>query len=195
MPLTIRQRLGIGALLALAMLATRINHFAPVPDASWAIFFVAGFYLRGLGRWVFPALMALAVAIDAYVIQAAGMSFWNHYCVSVAYWFLVPAYLSLWFGGSLLAKYGTGLSARTLGLLAGSFLVATSLCFLLSNGSFYWLSDTVTNATWAGWMKNLGDWYLPYLRTAGMYVAGAAVVHVVVALVARELVPARAAVR
>jgi hypothetical protein len=194
MSLSIRQRLGIGALLALAMLATRVNHFAPLPDASWAVFFVAGFYLRGFGRWVFPLGMALAVAVDAYVIRAAGLSFWDHYCVSVAYWFLVPAYLAMWFGGSLLARHYAGLSARSLGLLAASVLVATSTCYLVSNGSFYWLSDSVANATLAGWGKNLGDWYLPYLRTASMYVAVAAGVHVVVALVARELAPARRAI-
>jgi hypothetical protein len=193
MTLSIRQRLAIGTLLALVMVATRVNHFAPIPDASWAVFLAAGFYLRGNGRIVFPLLMALAVAVDAYVINAAGLSFWNHYCVSVAYWFLVPAHLAMWFGGSLLAKAYDGLTARTLGLLAASFLVATSACFLVSNGSFYWLSDTVTNATFPGWIKNFSDWYLPYLRTTGIYVAIFAFVHVVGVLVARELSPAKRA--
>src|SRR5690606_36139481 len=60
---------GILALLAVVMLATRINHFGALPDASWAVFFIAGFYLRGWGRWAFPLLMALAVAIDYVVIS------------------------------------------------------------------------------------------------------------------------------
>src|SRR5689334_388759 len=126
MSLSLRQRLGIAALLAFVMLATRINHFAPVPDASWAVFFAGGFYLRGLARWAFPALMVLAVAIDAYVISASGLSFWDHYCVSAAYWFLVPAYLAMWLGGLLLARQYRGLSVRTLGALAGLVLVSAS---------------------------------------------------------------------
>jgi hypothetical protein len=105
----------------------------------------------------------------------------------------VPSYLAMWLGGSVLAKRQRGLAWTTLAWLVPVFVVATSTCFVLSNGSFYWLSDVVANPTLAGWGKNLGDWYLPYLRTAGMYVAGAVVVHVVVALVARELAPAKSA--
>jgi hypothetical protein len=195
MTLSNRQRVAIGALLALVMLATRVNHFVPVPDASWAVFLVAGFYLRGAGRWVFPAFMALAVAVDAYVITAAGQDFWSHYCVSIGYWFLVPSYLAMWFGGSLLRRAYDGLTPRALGLLVASFAVATSTCFVLSNGSFYWLSDVVAQPTMGGWFTNLGHWYLPYLRSAGMYVAGAAVIHVVVTLLVRERAPSRALAR
>ncbi|MGH8472507.1 MAG: hypothetical protein ACREVJ_08675, partial [Gammaproteobacteria bacterium] len=56
-----RSALAIGLTLALLMAATRSHHFAAtlhLPDASWAVFFLAGFYLRPL--WVFPALLALA---------------------------------------------------------------------------------------------------------------------------------------
>ncbi len=47
-------------LLAALMAATRVHHFASIPDASWAVFFAAGFYLRTQWRWAFPALMAIA---------------------------------------------------------------------------------------------------------------------------------------
>ena len=40
------QRAIILSLLVLLMAGTRLNHFAPVPDASWAVFFIGGFYLR-----------------------------------------------------------------------------------------------------------------------------------------------------
>jgi hypothetical protein len=186
-------RLGIGLGLALVMLATRVNHFNVVPDASWAVFFLAGFYLRPQARWAFPLAMALAVAADWWVIRQTGMNFWDHYCMSVAYWFLVPSYAALWFGGSVLAKAYRGLHWRSLGALVATFGLAVSACFVLSNGSFYWLSDSVANATLAGWGKNLGDWYLPYLYTAAMYVAGAALIHVVVAMLAPKAAPAPAA--
>jgi hypothetical protein len=193
MSLSNPQRLGIGLLLAVVMLLTRVNHFGVVPDASWAVFFLGGYYLRPQSRWAFPVGMVLAVLVDWYVIGTSGQSFWAHYCVSVAYWFLVPSYLAMWLGGSVLARLQRGAGWNALAWLVPVFVVATSACFVLSNGSFYWLSDVVAAPTLAGWGKNLGDWYLPYLFTAGMYVSAAAVIHVAVALVAREPAPAKPA--
>ena len=178
---------GILALLAVVMLATRINHFGALPDASWAVFFVAGFYLRGWGRWAFPLLMALAVAIDYVVISGQGIAFWSHYCVSTAYLFLLPAYVAPWLGGSWLRKHYQGLGMRELGLLAGSSVVAASLCFLVSNGSFYWISANVPSRSFGGWLENMGDWYLSYLGTTLVYVGVAAVLHVATVLAARAM--------
>ncbi|MCI0354802.1 MAG: hypothetical protein L0099_07175, partial [Acidobacteria bacterium] len=84
--------------LASLMAATRIPAMGAMlhlQDASWAVFFIAGFYLKGQWRWAFPLLMAEAVGIDYCVIQYTGIS---NYCVTVAYWFLVPAYATLWLG-------------------------------------------------------------------------------------------------
>ncbi|MEO6927038.1 MAG: hypothetical protein ABI129_10270, partial [Rhodanobacter sp.] len=91
MATTPTQRLGIFALLALVMAATRLHHFDALPDASWGVFFLAGFWLRGSARWAFPLLIAEAVLVDFFVITGSGLDFWSHYCVSPAYWFL-PAY-------------------------------------------------------------------------------------------------------
>ena len=182
-------RAGILLILALVMLATRINHFGALPDASWAVFFVAGFYLSGRShfRWAFPLLMTLAVLIDYAVITAQGLSFWSHYCVSPAYWFLLPSYAALWLGGTWLRSHCHGLHARDLGLLLASVVVAASVCYLFSNGSFYWLSASVPARSFGGWMENLGDWYLPYLRTTLMYVGVAAALHVATTLAAKSL--------
>ena len=191
MSLTPLQRAGIFLILALVMTATRVNHFAALPDASWAVFFAAGFYLRGSARWAFPLLMALAVLIDFFVITGQGIDFWSHYCVSIAYWFLVPAYLALWFGGSLLRRMYRGLGVRELALLAVLLVVAVSVSYLISNGSYYWLSDTWMAGgklrSFGGWIENLGDWYLGYLRTGAMYVGIAAVLHVGVVLAVRSV--------
>ena len=192
MNLSTRQQSGILLTLALVMIGTRVNHFSALPDASWALFFVGGFYLRGIARLAFPALMVLAVLVDWFVISRSGASFWNHYCVSAAYWFLLPAYLSLWLGGLWLARQYDGLRLRNLGLLLVSFTVAISACFLISNGSFYWLSDSVANPSLAGWTKNLGDWYLPYLYTASVYVGITTLVHVAYAQFARAAANASA---
>ncbi|OZB61365.1 MAG: hypothetical protein B7X39_02945 [Lysobacterales bacterium 14-68-21] len=184
--MTQTQRLGIFSILALVMAATRLHHFDAIPDASWGVFFLAGFWLRGSARWAFPLLMALAVLVDFFAITSQGLSFWSHYCVSAGYWFLVPSYFALWLGGSWLARHQAGLHASTLGLAALALLVSEGVCYLLSNGSFYWLSPvTVAARSLNGWFANLGDWYLPFLGTTAMYVAIGAVFHVLVTLLAR----------
>jgi len=191
MTLSTPQRAGILAILAIVMIATRVNHFAALPDASWAVFFVAGFYLRGSFRWAFPILMALAVLVDFFVITGQGIDFWSHYCVSIGYWFLVPAYLALWLGGSLLRRMYRGLGVRGLALLGAFAIVAMSVSYAISNGSYYWLSDTWMAGgklrSFGGWVENLGDWYLPYLQTTLTYVAIGAVLHVATVLAARSI--------
>ncbi|WP_445144587.1 hypothetical protein [Dyella sp. Tek66A03] len=191
MAMTQTQRLGIFLALALVMAATRIhlslfNH--DVRDASWAVFFLAGFWLRGSFRWAFPLLMAGAVLTDYLVINGQGIDFWSHYCVSVAYWFLIPAYLSLWMGGSWLARHQRGLSMSTLGLAAVALLVSQLVCYVLSNGSFYWLSNSVPlPRSFSAWFENLGDWYLPFLGTTALYVGIGALAHVLVTQLSRTL--------
>lgn len=171
-------RYAIFALLAVVMAGTRINHFAPLPDASWLVFFAAGFYLSRAWRWAFPLLIVEAVLIDYLVISSQGLSFWQHYCVSAAYWFLVPAYLAMWYGGRWLARNYRGLGARELAFAVVAFLVAVNLCYLISNGSFYWLSNSVPlPRSFSAWMENLGDWYLTYLTSQSVYFGIAVAVH------------------
>lgn len=172
------QRVFVLSVLVLLMVATRINHFAPVPDASWAVFFIGGFYLRSWTRWAFPLLMLLAVAVDWVVISRLGINFWQHYCVSAAYWMLIPAYFVMWSGGLLLRRYYRAGSWRSLGLFAASLVGSVALCHLIAQGSFYWISASVSEPTVAGWYKNYSDWLLPYLRTAAIYSVAAAMIQV-----------------
>jgi len=174
------QRAFILSLLVLLMAGTRINHFAPVPDASWAVFFIGGFYLRNWTRWAFPLLMGLAVVVDWAVISSQGMNFWQHYCVSAAYWMLIPAYFAMWAGGLLLRRYYSGASLKSLGLLAVTVIGSVALCHLIAQGSFYWISASVAEPSFAGWAKNYSDWLLPYMQSAAMYIGAAALVQVAV---------------
>ena len=186
MATTQSQRLGIFSVLALVMAATRLHHFDAIPDASWGVFFLAGFWLRGSARWAFPLLMAEAVLVDFFAITSQGLSFWSHYCVSPGYWFLLPSYFALWMGGSWLARHQAGLRASTLGMAAIALLMSEAACYLLSNGSFYWLSPTTAAArSLDGWFANLGDWYLPFLGTTALYVGIGAAFHVLATLLAR----------
>ena len=65
-----------------------------------------------------------------------------------------------------------------LAVLVASLLGSVVVCHRLSQGSFYWLSDSVADPTFAGWWKNYSDWLLPYLRTTAIYVGLAVIVHV-----------------
>ena len=170
-------------LLALLLAATRINHFGALPDASWAVFFIAGFYLSKQMRWVFPGLMALAVAVDYFVISNSGINFWTHYCVSPGYWFLLPAHFAMWMGGAALTRLADRSKGLALAALAPSLLLAVVLCHLFAQGGFYWFSshwfaEGATAATLAGWWKNYTDWLPAYLTTAAIYVGVASVMHI-----------------
>jgi hypothetical protein len=164
--------------LSLVMGATRFPGLASnwhLHDASWATFFAGGFYLRAHWRWAFPALMSVAVAIDMAAIRFYGV---DNYCVTAAYWFLVPAYAALWSGGNWL-RARSSCDGQGLTFLLMSFVCSVSVCFLVSNGSFYWLSGRVANPSWEGWAVNAIAWYWPFTRVALAYVAAAAFIHVI----------------
>lgn len=186
---TTLQRATILSLLVLLMAATRshvFNHFTPVPDASWAVFLIAGFHLRSWSRLVLPGLLALAVAIDWAVITGQGMSFWSHYCVSAGYWMLLPAHAAMWAAGAWLRRGYGGASVAALGRLAAAVVLATATCHLLAQGGFYWLSNAVAEPTFAGWALNYGHWFLPYLSATAMFVALAAIAQVVAEAISRH---------
>ncbi|MDO4710278.1 MAG: hypothetical protein Q4B94_10890 [Pseudomonadota bacterium] len=172
------------------MAVTRFNHFDALPDGSWAAFFIGGHALRRFTAWAFPLLMLLAITVDVWVIQGQGISFWQHYCVSIAYWMLIPAYFCLWAGGMWLAGQ-TGSAAKRIALGAISLLLAVALCQLISQGSFYWLSDSVPHKSFSGWFRNYSTWLWPYLQTTTLYVAAAAGIGAAFAAIARPTQTAR----
>jgi hypothetical protein len=178
MTLSIPARIGLFLALAAFMALTRFNHFGALPDASWAVFLAAGFYLRQQWRWAFPALMALAVVVDYVVISRMGLDFFGHYCVSPGYWFLLPAHLSLWLGGAWLSTQIERSPGLRLLQLAAVTVIGVVLCHAFAQGGFYWFSDSVAEPTVGGWLKNYSDWLLPYLRTTAIYVAVVSVIHV-----------------
>ena len=148
-----RSRLLIGLALAALMAATRGQQFAPLgqhlPDASLAVFFLAGFFLRGRapgGIGVFAALFALATAFDLAAIGWGGVS---SYCLTPAYWMLVPAYgaafgIGRWYAG----RHEDAVS--TLPLLAGALLTAGLLAELFASGGFYLFSGHFADVGLAG---------------------------------------------
>jgi len=153
-------------ILAGTMLATRLHHFQYLPDASWAIFFLSGFYL--FGARAFALLVTEAVIIDYVATEHLGVS---SYCLSIDYPFVLPAYATLWLGGHWAARHWYDELPHRLGWLVVCLLVSVSVCFLLTNGSFYWLGGRAANPTDAGWAARFQRWYPYFLAVPCVYVA------------------------
>jgi hypothetical protein len=165
----------VGVLLVALMVVTRGQHFASVsalPSASWAVFFLAGFYLST--RWAFPGLLALAAALDFSAVFFAGVS---SYCLSPAYGFLIPAYGSLWLAGRWFAsKYQ--FSWTTTLFLSASVVTGAAMATVFSSGGFYWFSGRYTDPTVIEFGQRFIQYFPQYLGTLSFYVAIAAVSHI-----------------
>ena len=157
---------GAVALMAL-MTATRFHHFGTpfaLPDASLAIFFLASLWLGG--RYLFATLLLEAGLIDYLAITKLGVS---DFCVSNAYAFLIPTYAVMWLGGKYCRQFES-LALNTLAKRLAALVIATSSAFLMSNGSFYWLSGRYPEANWAQYIERVAKYYPPYMTTTLLYV-------------------------
>jgi hypothetical protein len=178
--------IAVFAVLAAVMLATRFHHFGTalnLPDASMALFFLGGLYLRRHAP--FALLVALALAIDWISIAWAGVS---DFCVTPAYAFLPLAYAALWYGGRAYAPHLRETPA-SLGLALVVALACASLSFAISNGAFYWLGGRYATPNVAEYLARLWQWGPLFVRTTLVYIAVALVLHVVVVRLARTSLP------
>lgn len=176
--LSTRHQIVIGIALAALMLATRGQHFPTVkqvlPSASWAVFFLAGVYLRP--AWVLAALFGLASFLDFAAINWQGVS---DYYVSPAYIALIPAYAALWFGGRWFAGH---YSVKPVALLwlAASVLVSVFVCELISSGSFYFFSGRFAEPTLAEFAGRIVKYFPAFLGSTTFWIATVALVHTTV---------------
>jgi hypothetical protein len=171
---TLRHQSIIALLLALLMLVTRGHHdLSPVhlPDASWAVFFLAGLYLRP--NWLFAAYFLLAASMDYVAITWGGVS---SFCVTNAYFFLIPAYWMLWFAGRSYSPK-QDLSRKDLLPLALYALAGTLLCELLSSGGFYFFSGRYVDPTLDEFVNRLATYLPGSLTHQAIYLGLAALVH------------------
>lgn len=156
---------GAVALMAL-MAATRFHHFGTpfaLPDASLAIFFIAGLWLGG--RYLFATLLLEAGLIDYLAITKLGVS---DFCVSKAYVFLIGSYAAMWLGGKWCRQF-TILAPAALAKQFVALAIATSSAFLISNGSFYLLSGRYPEGNWAQYIERFAMYYPPYMTSTLTY--------------------------
>ncbi|HEX7814289.1 hypothetical protein [Dyella sp.] len=152
-------------LLAVCMVATRFKHFGDalhVPDASMAVFFLGGLYLR---RHVgFAAFMLLAVGIDRFAVSHAGVS---DFCVTPAYVMLLPAYAVLWYATRWCGRHRSLWATLVFGLFA------SALAFALSNGGFYWFGGRYAQPNMGQYLSRLWQWGPLFVRTTMIYLVAA----------------------
>lgn len=176
------QRLWVLTGLVLLMLATRFHHFGSVdflPDASMAVFFLAGFYLLrnpmneetaapqlfSGSLTIFSLLLIEAGLIDFVAVQYGGVS---DFCVTPAYLFLIPTYAVLFYAGKWSAQFNLFTlhgAFRTAGILFG----ATTLAFLISNGSFYFFADSNQGMDWLTYSESVSGYFLPFAGYTLLY--------------------------
>lgn len=170
----------IFAALAALMLATRFDHFGSavaLPDASLAVFFLGGIFLTLSARAslaAFAVLILEAGLIDYYATSVLGVSDW---CMTPAYWFLVPTYGSLWLVGRWFSlrhsMEGKGLMA--LALVAWA---ANSFAFVFSNATFYLFSERFADMSAAEYASRVAQYYGSYVSVALLYIACAVALHI-----------------
>lgn len=168
----------IGGILLFLMVVTRAGFVNHLQDASWAIFFLVGFYLRdsSIVRLGFPVFFLTAFAIDLAVIDAQGGV---HYCFTPAYPFLIPAYATLWFGGKW---FGDHYQENAMGFVkfAAVAIAAVTVCFLISNAGFYFFSEKFETMSMAEYISRVAMYLPMYLKTSVLYLGFAALLHIVV---------------
>ncbi len=178
-PLSSRTFWPLFLILAILLVSTRSHHFATythLPDASWAVFFLAGFYLRHLP--VLAALLALAAGSDYVAIRYFAVS---DFCVSPAYVWLIPAYTALWLGGHAYARhYRFDVGAS--GTLAGFALLSAAVSELLSSGGFYAFSGRFTDLSFSEFADRLLQYFPQSLSGLALYLVIAVITHIVFTL-------------
>jgi len=174
MNLSVRNQLNTGAALVLLMIVTRGYHFSSLhslPGASWAVFFLAGVYLRAV--WPLAGFLILTWILDfsAYTWGDA-----SGYCLTSAYVFLLPAYSALWYAGRWYARRYQ-FEWQTLLPLSLSLMTGAAACELFSSGGFYFFSGHFEETTLVEFGQRLMQYFPHYIGSLVFYIGISVVIH------------------
>lgn len=179
----------VALLLAVLMTATRIHHFGVgtiAPDASTAVFFLAGLMLAS-PLWVI-LFAALAIGLDAVALGLVGVA---DACMTVGYWLLFAGYLALWYAGRLgrgIEKLDVLQGVRLLLFAAGG----TAVFFVLSNVGYYYGGGFDESMGAAEYISRVRQYFPMYLVTTLAYAAaGIAIFAIALRLLAGGRLAAR----
>lgn len=164
--MTKQSRLSLWMALALLtiMALTRGSHVGDssmLPDATLAVLLLGGMLLQR-GAW-FGLMMVVAVAVDAYAVGIAGIS---SYCLSPAYWALLPTYAVMWLGGRWLATRRDAFAPLPYAAVAA---LTASIAFVVSTHSFYVFSGKFPEAPLWQVLQHGWEYYPAYVGYTLMY--------------------------
>lgn len=171
--------IALCVVLVAVMSATRMHHFGTslhLPDASLAVFLLAGLLVAS--PLLFGFLLIEAAAMDYVAITHLGVS---GFCVTPAYWFLIPTYAVLWFAGRSYARLHQD-SLRSLGLFSLISFVAVSAAFVISNASFYLFSGRYPGMDMGDYASRVAQYFVPYVTGAVIYLVPAVLLYAIFAL-------------
>ena len=173
-----RQQVLLGLLLAALMAATRGQHFAvlSLPDASPAVFFLAGLWLRP--TWAFPVLFLVSALIDAVAVGWAGV---GSACITPAYALLIPAYGALWAAGRWYAAHHRD-AWSTLAPLVGAAAVGGLVFELFATGGYYLFSGAFAAPTVEGVVMGVLKYLPATLAHLALYLGLAALAYLALTL-------------
>lgn len=163
------------AILTLLMLATRTHHFASfnhLPSASIAIFFLAGMYLRNIKAfWFFYILTLIVDLASSYYRGQFGD------CITTSYPALVLSY-GVMFTVGYYTRPNWQQSDWHVNIIkvALALLVASSIAFFISNGSYYVLSGKFPELSWAEYATRVDKYFFKSISNPIFYVTSAMVI-------------------
>lgn len=157
--------LSMAAILA----ATRTHVLAPLPDATLAVFFLAGLF--GMRTMAFVSFLGIVTGADYLAVSAQGVSDW---CITPAYAFLAPTYASLWLAGKFAARLQHR-NAPTWLILPAILAVAVGTAFVISNTGFYLFSGYFAQMSPWQYSERVAHYFTGYAWPAFVY-AGAALI-------------------
>jgi hypothetical protein len=166
-----KQQWLVGAALLIAMLLTRSHIVNHLQDASWAIFFLVGAYLRPL--WAYPLFWLAAFAIDYTVISNGSVP---SYCFTPAYGFTFIAYAALWASGRWFANQSFSNHWQTFRALGTAIISGTLLSFVISNLGFYTFAGYFSQMSMLQYAQAVVQYFPNYLATTIFYVGIAALI-------------------
>jgi hypothetical protein len=155
-------------LLAVLMAATRIHHFGVgtiAPDASTAVFFLAGLLLANPLWFVLFSLEA--IALDAVALGVMGVA---DACMTVGYWLLFAGYGALWYAGRL-ARATERLDLLQAGKVLLFAAIGVTVFFLLSNVGYYYGGGFSESMGAAEYASRVIRYFPMYLTSTVLYVA------------------------
>lgn len=172
---SISMLLAVFAILTLLMLATRTHHFSSLnhlPSASIAIFFLAGMYLRNIKAFWFFYILTITIDLASSYYRG---QFGD--CITTSYPALVLSYAAMFTAG-FYTRPNWEQSAWQINVVkvALALLIASSIAFFISNGSYYAFSGKFPVLSWAEYSTRVDKYFFKSISNPVFYVVSAIVI-------------------